>query len=457
MSTKLLPLVILQVVRAAEEEEAPVKKEGCVVLLGSVAFVMTTFYLTNAYHVELRGCAWSMISAAVSIFCAVMSYNAVNAVIHAIFQLPPAEDPPSGADITSYVLQMALWWFLIITLFFISKKSPLHMKGYGTIGGHIMGFAAIAAFGNLAQTEQFRNSPWMTLLIWLMYPFIVTLFIIPGKLVQNWLVKSGRLSSTENDAWHDQSQDTGTDFISMGLAFIMSMFIRFLVSGKIPSVEEMEDTHSTHEVATLLAIGVGLVGAAGLVAKAAHGKEGMSWDVLSTTTAILGGFCVLFGFHWHFYNSLGNTLMGRLLIALCISTISIFWIIISWRLKVNGVSQSALDGAFTAVSLTVGLSWEKCFDKALDDLGDDIGDSGSASKTWIMVALVLIVFPAWMVYMLPKNDEELKKAIPMLADGPLPCQAFFCDQRIYDDVATDDDVEEDNLHGDPRKLLMAAA
>jgi hypothetical protein len=100
------------------------------------------------------------------------------------------------------------------------------------------------------------------------------------------------------------------------------------------------------------------------------------------------------------------------------------------------LNKYAMRGVNNAISLAMGLSWEKVFDGGSDGLGEFMpaGNDNSTLQTVVKLGFVLIVFPAWMVYMLPNADDDIKAAMAdVLAKGNLPCSACWNDEDLYDE------------------------
>merc|ERR1719271_1299498 len=103
--------------------------------------------------------------------------------------------------------------------------------------------------------------------------------------------------------------------------------------------------------------------------------------------------------------------------------------------RVSGDIKASIRGEFTAVGLAVGLSWEHLFDRALEDAGEFV-EGARAHELWVAFltfVLVLIVFPAWAVYMLPQHDPELRQEYGKQVLSP---------HQAYCDCSGDVDDEE---------------
>lgn len=174
-------------------------------LLASVTFMMSTFYLVNNKDEDIRKAAWQVISATISIFSAVLLFQAVNGVVEqfVLGEEPAESDPTLLAAFNRHKFLVnsghAFVWYnlLQVVLAYISggvswkeisechycgggktadagdeeqansageeeeeeseeekdpddvKKGQLDMKCWAVLFGHITGFASINAYGTL--------------------------------------------------------------------------------------------------------------------------------------------------------------------------------------------------------------------------------------------------------------------------------------------------------------------
>jgi hypothetical protein len=283
-----------------------------VTLFGALALVMVLFYLTNSRNKVVSSQTWSMISMAVSIFSAVLTFSALDGIIKRLFKLQDASDgaPVSIGDVASLAFQMCFWWFIVVVVLFCQRSSLLHLKAYGTIGGHIMGFTAINLYGNVALMDTFNGNAWMTLVVMAIYLVTVPLVLMTSRLVHGCMQKQQLQSKEDDDRWHDQSKDTGSDFFSMGLASLLCMWIRFLILGSAPSIEG-EGIHAQNTTFMLAAISLVLLVLAGSLTAFSHklheqkhpGMMATVVDVLTSVTALTAAFTMLSAANWR-YNAM---------------------------------------------------------------------------------------------------------------------------------------------------------
>jgi hypothetical protein len=125
---------------------------------------------------------------------------------------------------------------------------------------------------------------------------------------------------------------------------------------------------------------------------------------------------------WHTLEKFKDEILGNVAVALGASVLFIVLVyVIAMVIKhVGSEAKRTLRGEFTAVGLLLGLAWEHVFDAAVESLEPKFPEE----KNWLYLALftlalVLFVFPAWAVYILPKANGET-------SDGLTPLTAF-CD------------------------------
>jgi hypothetical protein len=424
--------------------------EMSALLFGTVAFAMLIFYLVNSRSKLVRNTTWSVLNLSVSIFLAVLCYNIVNKSLELIFK--EKEGQEDAGVVTVKMTQLVGWWFFIVIGLFVVKDSVLKTKAQGTVGGHILGFAAIYAFGNLAKSDWFDESPWRVLLVLLIYLVVFTALFFSSHIIK---IIFEKLSSTDEeglDNWHDQCKDTGIDFFSMGTAFLIVFFIRWKISGGEIVTIDGELGFDTKSAWILIALGYFFTIIAGVIhvahAKLPHG----AMDYVSTTISLTAAFSLIFGHMWKLGDTASSELAGMLNVAVTLSINAAAFIALIACVGNLGNFSKVLRAGHTAVALTVGLAWEKVFDAAMDGFADKISAKGETeTKGRMMVILmtltvVLVVAPAWMLYIMPKDpdsDNVRAKYSKALADGPFPISAFCCDEDLENDNYGDDDDEFD--------------
>merc|ERR1719491_1565726 len=104
-----------------------------------------------------------------------------------------------------------------------------------------MGFAAIGFFGDLVLADPFRESAWWIILLMVIEKLVYVLLIASGMILGK--VLEGTMEDEEADRYHDTIKDAGTDFFSMISAFLSSCWIRYLITGQVPSSDGQFNKH----------------------------------------------------------------------------------------------------------------------------------------------------------------------------------------------------------------------
>lgn len=273
--------------------------------------------------------------------------------------------------------------------------------------------------------------------------------------------KMGCIDDEDMDRWHDQSLDSGNEFFALCLGFLLTMFLRCLITGAFPSVDGELGGVESASVWWLVFAGLIVLLLAAGAKYALHGmhkaekkknqKEGStmaskSVELLSSSLSNAAAFSFVFAGMWLVGNNESVEVLALVLNAFLLSFSGICFVLASSMVHKLGALKRTLKGIFTAISLAVGYSWEKTFDGAMDGLSDLDWFSGSADKAktlkfFFTLGLILLAFPAWMVYIMPKDNDDVKKALKSaLAKGSLPCRAVCCDEDLYDEELSDQEV-----------------
>jgi len=427
------------------------------VLLGSVAGVMLVFYLVNSKQQVVREQTWAITSTSISIFAAVMLNTFVNEFWLAV-GVRGGDD-----DTVCEFVNLIIWWIAAVVFLYLDKESALRLLGYGTVYGHILGFAAIGAYGTLAASATFHENHWMTLVVIVIYIVTIPLLVGPTSLL-------GRC--VKHEALHEQCKETGTDFFAMGLSFLIAMFfrgwIKFDRTGTAAGPHAVGTGSEAHEVWTLIAVGFIFVLVAGLFSHFNMQKKFISmsatFHVLATIAAMTAAWCWLEAANWvslshlapnaggpgerrlnegveekgfGFFQLPRGVFMAKLMVAAFFTLVFVLAVFLFSKLtQVGGKeTKTILKGSMTAVALVVGLSWEHLFDAAIEEVAEMA--EAEHGKQWLKVlmsfVLVLMVLPAWMVYILPKHNDEMIEKYAGKQLSVFKCCGDCCD--------TDDEEE----------------
>jgi len=437
-----------------KEQEEHTDAMAATVLLGTVAFAMGLFYLINSAWSGVSEQTWNMISTSISIFVGVMMYQAGNKfcrIILGMGEAPETEGVVEMSEFWRHLGVMLVWWCVVMTLIYCNRNCKLRLVAYGTIAGHIMGFAAIGAYEDLAHTEAFQ-SPWASFFGTLfIYLISIPVVLMPVRCFFKCAEKAVGEDKNAVDRVHDQAKDTATDFFCMGASFIISMGIRSVIIGKVAQGEAAEDVEEkarpSGQVGVLFGTGVvflilaGSIKVCGRCLTKKKGSEIMAeiCEIVTTTTALTSAWCLLNAAFWHVMPQYTCKVVGHLVVAMIFSIIFAIAVHFISCLGDVGDLTRAFRGEMTALGLALGLSWEGTFDACLESASELVEEEMRQKFTFaVTFVLLLVVFPAWVAYILPKHDSELKeeykgvKLHPWVACGD--CCPEGDDDEDYDEV-----------------------
>lgn len=479
-----------------KEEELGQTPYACLVLLGVVCAVMAMYYLLNSHHEGVPGQTWTMLSNAISIFIAVMSYSGVKQIFMLVAQMhnvrgahdegahlgPHETEPvheaahrrlhavvePTMGHLFISISVMLFWYIVVMTVIAIQSSNRLRLQAWGLVGGHILGFAAIDLFGGTIAMFPFFNTREHHLLVILMY---IVIMPIPGLLFRCFA--GAAMSTIEADDEvaenvHEQCTETAIDSFAMGLSFIIGQWFRGLIvwprTGHMAGFRANSKYHPDYETAILDAIGIAFLFLAGGLRLCHHKYSRQKsvfmhnfTEVLFSTAALTAAWCGLHASYWMWLHAYKDHLfMAKLCIAMywSIGFIIVVYLFACFTENISnrfhrGSYRRVLKGEMTAIGIAVGLSWEVLFHRALEDVGEYMAE-GPSRHVWtslFSLLLVVIVAPAWVVYVVSKHDKHFKKEYskkrlaPWQACCDCPCDDYS--DKEGDDTDTYEEYDEE--------------
>eukprot|EP00439_Symbiodinium_sp_Y106_P059901 s1926_g8.t2 len=261
-------------------------------LLGCMGFMMANFYLINWPDEDIKRISWEVISSTISIFSAVLLFQACNKVLEYYI----LEDLWIWYQLVIDMMHMSAWFLILqLTLAYFSGALGEHhevgkhrlsimsaaatesmsdfraklqrensakehfeaveanVECYAILLGHITGFAAINAWGTLQQAVP-RNLVWCGLV-----PVITLVGILCIYAGTDTLREYKTLADDEEDEWEklwdEEVAETEDDVMALAVSFLLVQVLRFGISGQLPNSEGEDEEgtqHSTRECGMLL-------------------------------------------------------------------------------------------------------------------------------------------------------------------------------------------------------------
>mmetsp|Transcript_47472 Transcript_47472/g.101532 ORF Transcript_47472/g.101532 Transcript_47472/m.101532 type:complete len:615 (+) Transcript_47472:128-1972(+) len=396
--------------------EEAVTNTAAASLLGMTASIQLVFYLTNSRFVLVRLMTWRMISAAVSIFAAILIFDLGKTALH-VLKIPEY-----------FPCQTLIFvWIWSQVLLYRVKERPLPSVAVATLWGHTTGFFAIAAFGSL-QEHYFDTSPGYAMLVVLIAVAVIVALCTVTRVLRNWmaLVDDGEVDEIEEE-WMEQCQEYEDDVITMALGFLNAQVLRFCAVGELvlpeedPEVEAMEHVFELQLYGWILFVSMLLATAAR--AKVHGATKSAEIRRVATIVANLFGmsaaWTLLFGLRWQWISTWAamfhSRIPAKLLLAACVSiggVLTILGLNIATKLLNDDFDPKprTVRAITAATGLLVGLTWENTFGSCIEHLAEQAkGDTNEVMlKGALCIFLLVVVVPSWQWYILPKTDKRLE-------------------------------------------------
>lgn len=429
----------------AGEEDKPtaVATAVSVMLLGSIGFQMLLFYLVNHPDEDIKRYSWQVLSKTISIFCAVLLFQACNGLVE--YHVIESKTGLGSSKVAGFFgdswavvidnVHLLLWLIALQVVLAITSGAvgqepangmegvELNMKSYSVLFSHIAGFASINAWGSLQQV--FLNSN----------PFIAILAVPIGfvglfgvffafDLLRDKIAKSDDGEVDEYEAkWDEETEEAENDVAGLSLSFLTVQVIRFAISDKLPNQEGLEEgdpKFSMSQWGSLLVCGLVFEVIAVLVNRAEgrvpHEAERLkrAYSVANNYFSFGNSWCFFYAVRWAIVSSsfTSEPALLPVCIALFLSAVSFLFIWILDKIEDNQLfgaeSEEGIDLIIQGLGVLVGFSWEQCFDVAVTVVASSCKHTlqPPTTKLLLSVLLVLIVFPAWRIYIL-KTEQEL--------------------------------------------------
>lgn len=414
-----------------------------VMLLGSISFHMSLFYLVNHKDEDIKRYSWQVISCTISIFCAVLLFQALNG----FFEKYMGHHHSVALD-----MGHLLFWLLALQLLlaYMSgvigtrpprgnkkafERSELNVRCLAMLLGHIVGFAAINGFGALQQTEEFKKTPLTAQGVVLIGA--VAFFVCFGLFsrLRQWvaLQDDGEVDEYE-EAWEEEASEVEDEVAGFSLSFLTCQALRYMIGGVLPDKEGEEEEHAHDHSGSqvlqlggagllfgLLAMGA-LIGRRRMFGKHGHGVKARVAEVIQTFLGMGFAWCCFFATEW-WLASKGFFIEGHVMLSVVLamvvsfgSFVLIFLLDFLADRQAKGFDfEVALRILIDAIGILVGFSWERSFDKATHALASNYAGQLELKHPRLFQAilggfLVSLVVPAWRIYILPLVVELQKEA-----------------------------------------------
>lgn len=399
-----------------------------VMLLGSVAFVMGLFYLLHFPDDDIRTYSWNVVSASICTFTGVligMSWN--QCFVYFVV------GPPQTAGAVKTILcnfGSCVGWYILLQLALAvvsgaigaTPKDPvttvLNLKCFAVLLGITNGASNLTLWG-LVQSkcpDTFAGTAGVLLACFFTMGFMFKV----GDIVRARVSKGDDGTEDEYERlWDKFAEETEDGALCMTLAHLLVQITRLEITGKLPlpggqMPPGLQPTvHDTH---LLLLCGLGyacLIPIIDLCFELKNMARFKGWlkKIAGNATA----FCLLYSITWAVGDSIDvKNPPGQMVLALAVSAAGISIIIVLDKIADMKCTGEAVDREVKAfvgpVALLIGFGWKQAFVGSLTTITARVKYFPPPIQTLGMAfALVLVVVPAWRLYILPTVMNEMVK------------------------------------------------
>jgi len=251
-----------------------------IMLIGSITFQMSLFYLVNHSDSDIRYYSWLIIGTTVSIFVAVLFYQALTAVVEKWF-IKHHGEIVEGREIPVHFAHMCFWFVALQVLTAklagknfsdftaLLKKSPgkaallekkeeedaelteedkkeeeeqnekreLNLQCFAGMTAHVTGFAAITAWGDMQHLEFFAMNPFTAMFAVVVTFFGLMSFFWVTEKIRNKVIYADSIVDECEEMWDDEAKEAENDVIGLACSFLIMQANRFYLVGHLPNVE----------------------------------------------------------------------------------------------------------------------------------------------------------------------------------------------------------------------------
>jgi len=409
-------------------------------LVSAVCFVMGLFYMVNFPDEDIQYYTYHTVGLAISLFSALLIFAALkSAISHKFLE----------GDLTILAsLLHALFWLCAMqvgaayfsgAVFWSSPKSPLELnpdrsddgrslhewrkrrrdvKCWVGILSHLSALGMMDLLGRVQQTAWFAQSPETALLI-VPIGFVSNMALFRSvDLVRRFISMADDEITFAEEMWNEASMRGENEVVSLALSFLTLQAVQFKIVGQMPNVRGafpvvLARKCGAPEIAWLLGF-AGIVTMLILIfASLSHTLGTISVDrwllILTEYAMMLFAWSCLFAIKivsWIILPDIPpESIVIHITSALMASLLAFAAVFVVDKVADHVPPEHPLYHMLLHVIMAngflVGSSWKTSFSIAINQVGKMLGSKGVALNLTLTFLMVLVVLPAYRLYMIP--------------------------------------------------------
>jgi hypothetical protein len=286
----------------------------------------------------------------------------------------------------------------------------------------VAAFAAIESFGTVLE-HYFGATASLAWLGVLIMVIMVSLVILLGQFIRRLMMGDGG-----NEHYHEECADSEFVFTGLTSGLLVSMAIRQTITGTIPPIHGSPMNKTSAEVWSLFVFAWAAECFLFAIVVWRRSEESMEERgygkfmrhlvrTVVRVTAMLAGWLFMYWGEWVFWSKASSSvaeediMVGKTALALTLSFVVFlsFFAITRIRYTYHVQATHAAGGLISSFALLLGLSWESVFCTSIESISFGFEDRPALQIAWeigLTLFLCAIVIPAWVLYILPKVEED---------------------------------------------------
>eukprot|EP00435_Cladocopium_sp_Y103_P045086 s1118_g12.t2 len=232
--------------RTLKQEAAEANLGIALGLTGPLLCVMALFYMVNqSLNQDLVMCTWQLLSGNIALFATVLTFMALKKAWKLLVG-GQAEQMALIGDILAFLkfIVLLIGIPLLRSKLETSTAAARWLPALRTTGAYLIGFAGADCFANFLRLEPFSNGAGFYFL-----GMLLVLGVLAALLALAWRISQyGRPSDAPYEPEREAEQ---VDAAGFQIGFLMSMWLRFLVTGFLPGSKKEAHPLSSQDLAYL--------------------------------------------------------------------------------------------------------------------------------------------------------------------------------------------------------------
>jgi len=418
-------------------------------MLSSVVFAIFVLYLLNWSNNYVRRATYRMLCTSISVYCAVLLNEGLMGLLNVISKIIQVPIEISFGLLIFLVLYATVWW-----LCYKKQDDPRWLMALESLGGHLMAFAGIVAFGNMMFSCWFQDNIYVPVSEnvdmqnhvrrW-KYMFVIVLVVIMLLLLfglsRQYRKTHFKPKTDENEPmveshehhhkpWIDEVSGAENEAAALIVGFLILQASVLFITGKQPGLHDHSCKHQVHLPSIALLAGVGTLCLV-FMAVVSMVKARLSTEDpkkvpsfnFRKAMAMSAGWCIERSSKWLMIYWWDDSEIAQVSSAFLLSLLAVIVVLTMGKLMIiygeNQKWERVVEDMLESLAVLVGLGWDHAFHVCQATVIDYYDTKWNVeghlqqlevhaiSKAVMAVILCSVVAPGWVWYLLPEMHKPV--------------------------------------------------